>query len=573
MTIKNISGRELLLTGAVLLVYFLLFLGGRALNVPDEGRYSEVAREMLLSGNFVTPKLNGVVFLDKPPLYYWLEGLSLAAFGISEWSIRLMPALFGGLGCLLALFAGRTLYGARAGYLSALVLATSPLYFLSSQYADMNLEVAVLISATLLLFLMAVGLPDGDRRRRRTLWLAYGCAALATLAKGLIGIVFPAAIIGIWIVLRWDWRLLARMHIASGLLIFAAIVLPWFLLVQRENPEFLNYFFVYQHFTRFTGASFNNPLPVWFYLPVVLFGLFPWSFLLIQSIWRAAPGSWAMVKAKPVDLYLLIWVAVVLVFFSIPRSKIVGYILPLVPPLAILVGARLDTLLAKISKPSNTQRTFYLYSAIAIALGAGLLIAGGFVPKKFAFPGVHAYLAVTGAGLLVSAALVFLFARRQWVTAAIAGIAATGAVVSVALLLAVGQASHHSIKPLAQEVRARLQADDVVVAYHGYYQDLPVYLDLKRPVVVVADFSGTAAASHDNWRRDLLTGMEHHPETREWMVDEDWLERNINGSARMYIFGPPAELAALRQRHELYLLVERNGIAVFTNRPLSTERP
>ncbi len=573
MTIKKILGSELLLIGVGLLIYFLLFLGGRALNVPDEGRYSEVAREMLLSENFVTPKLNGVVFLDKPPLFYWLEDLSMAGFGISEWSIRLMPALFGVLGCLLVLIAGRRLYGARAGYLSALVLATSPLYFLSSQYADMNLEVAVLIAASLFLFLMAVGLADGDRNRRRLMWLAYGCAALATLAKGLIGIVFPAAVIGTWILLRRDWRLLARMHLGSGLLIFAVIAVPWFMLAQRENPEFLDYFFIYQHFTRFTGTSFNNPLPVWFYLPVVLFGLFPWSFLLIQSIWRAAPGSWAMAKANPVDLYLLIWVAVVLIFFSIPQSKIVGYILPLVPPLAVLVGARLDTLLAKLSKPSNTQRTFYLYASIAIALGAGLLIAGGFVPKKFAFPGVTAYLSVIGAGLLISAAVVLFFARRQRLTAAIAGIAATGAAMSVALLLAVGQASYHSIKPLAQEVRARLQADDIVVVYHGYYQDLPVYLELKTPVVVVADFSGSATASHDNWRRDLLAGMEHHPDTRKWMVDEDWLERNIDAGSRMYLFGPPSELAALGQRHELFFLAERNGIALFTNRRLSTERP
>lgn len=214
MSNQQISRRELLWVTLACLGYFLILLGSRVLNVPDEGRYSEVARAMLLSGDFITPRLNGIAFFHKPILHYWLQVASFSVFGITEWSVRLMPALAGVLGCVLTYVAGTLLYGRHTGRLAALMLATNPLYFLSSRYADMNLEVAVFITCALLCFMIAMQYPLGSKRRN-ILWAAYAFAALAVLTKGLIGIVFPMMVVGAWVLVTRQWRLLREMYLAK----------------------------------------------------------------------------------------------------------------------------------------------------------------------------------------------------------------------------------------------------------------------------------------------------------------------------------------------------------------------
>ena len=367
---KHVSWtKDLVSLAAILLCFYAFYLGVHPLFTPDEGRYSEVAREMLATGDYVTPRVNGVAFLDKPVLYYWLQAAAMWAFGVNEWAIRCFPALFGLLGCLMTYVAGRQLFDRRTGLLSAVILATSPLYFGGAHYANLDLEVAVLISCALLCFITAF---KQDVPKLSFLLAAYVFAALAFLTKGLIGVVFPIMIVGSWVVLLWRWKILSQAKLVVGLALMAAIILPWYILVQRANPEFLHFFFVTQQFTRFlSAADFNSKSPVWFYAPVVLVGFLPWTLFLFQAMidsfktcWQLCKNSNFVIARSPkgdvaiqhlktgllrsarndAQLFLLLWIMIIFTFFSIPHSKLVGYILPIFPPLALLTGRYLSSI-------------------------------------------------------------------------------------------------------------------------------------------------------------------------------------------------------------------------------------
>ena len=217
--------RRAWIASAVLLAWFVAFTGTRLLNVPDEGRYAEVAREMVVTGDLVTPRLNGVPFLDKPPLFYWLEAASFSAFGAHAWSARLVPALLGWLGTVLVLLAGARLRGWRAGVLGAAVLATSPLWLGGAQYVNHDLAVAAFLTASLLSFVVGLTGPA----REGAAWIVAGCVAagLAVLTKGLIGLVFPFGITGLWVLLTGRLRRVPWGALALGLVVLAAVVAPW----------------------------------------------------------------------------------------------------------------------------------------------------------------------------------------------------------------------------------------------------------------------------------------------------------------------------------------------------------
>jgi len=339
---------------------YTLWLGSYPLFTPDEARYSEVAREMIATGDYITPRVNGVAFLDKPILYYWLQAAGIHLFGLNEWALRFFPALFGVLGCLITYFASVQLFNRRTGLLSALLLATTPLYFGGAHYADLNLEVAVLISSALLFFIVSTQ----NKMSAFYLYLAYISAALAFLTKGLIGIVFPIMIIGAWIALTNQWILLKKMRIFSGFLLFFAITAPWYLLAEHTNPAFFHFFFITQQFTRYVGGTdFNNQMPIWFYLPIILIGFLPWSFYFIFSLKN---------KINSEKLFLFLWIIIIFLFFSIPKSKLIGYIFPVFPPLAILTAQFINTIWDKkyiknLVKISFTLTVFFLLIVVFIA--------------------------------------------------------------------------------------------------------------------------------------------------------------------------------------------------------------
>lgn len=360
---------DILSLSLLLIIFYTLWLGHYPLFTPDEGRYSEVAREMLATGDYITPRINGVIFLDKPILHYWLQALAIHLLGLKEWVLRLVPALFGIGGCLMTYLCGRLLFGRRTGLLAAIILAATPLYFGAAHYANLDLEVAVLITGSLLCFITSVRHPPTVHRT--FLFAAYIFTALAILTKGLIGVVFPIIIIATWLFFQRRLSLLKKMHLATGTVLLLTIVLPWYLLEQKVNPGFFHFFFITQQVTRFLSTTeFNNKMPFWFYVPIVMIGFFPWTIFLLQTIRHNIQLVWQQRRVQQTELFLLLWPAIIFLFFSIPQSKLIGYILPVFPPLALLTGKYLNNCWEKAKTPTPFLATGSILFLLALPLSA-----------------------------------------------------------------------------------------------------------------------------------------------------------------------------------------------------------
>lgn len=316
----------------LLALWLMATMGMRPLLLPDEGRYATVALEML-RGDTLVPTLNDLPFFHKPPLFYWLDMAAMAVFGPGQWSAR-AGAMVGAwiMGAALFLFLRRWL-GARPAVLATVVLATSPFFFIAAQYANHDMLVAGLITAAVLSLVRAV---DGPQRVDLR-WLAAGAVAcaLATLAKGLIGFVLPALVVGPWLLMQGRWRQLVGLLHPVGWLVFSVVAMPWFFVMQSRYPGYFDYFVMDQHVRRFVHTTFNNVQPFWFFLLVLPALMLPWTGWVVQTVRQAWRG-----RDARVGLFVW-WIIAVTGFFSLPSSKLVGYVLPVVPPLCALVAMAL----------------------------------------------------------------------------------------------------------------------------------------------------------------------------------------------------------------------------------------
>lgn len=305
----------------------------RPLLLPDEGRYSEVARELAL-GDWLTPTLAGLPFFHKPPLTYWINGLAMQVFSVSHFAVRMAPTLGAWIMGASLWFALRRWHGARTAGVGLALLATAPFCFAGAQYANHDMLVAGLIVAATFAFARAV---DGGAPGRGWLLVAWSVCGAAVMAKGLIGVVLPAITIGPWLLAQGRWRDLLRLLHPLPLAAFALVVLPWHLVMEQRYPGFIDYYVVGQHFRRYAGSGFNNPQP-WYFYPVVLpVLLLPWSLWLAPLLRRARPAQWWAARGSTTALFGW-WTFVVVVFFSLPTSKLIGYILPAIAPLAALLA-------------------------------------------------------------------------------------------------------------------------------------------------------------------------------------------------------------------------------------------
>ena len=318
-----------------LALWLLATLGLHPLLVPDEGRYVGVARAMLASGDWLVPRLDGLPFFHKPPLMYWIDAVAMRVLGVNEFAARLAPAIGAWVMGAALYLALRRWHGVRAARVALAVLATAPLFFIGGQYANHDMVVAGFISAAV--FAFAAAAEDGSRRLWQLGWLA---CALALLAKGLIGIVLPLLAVGPWLLARRRWRAVAAgLHPLAWLpgLVVAA---PWFVAMQLRFPQFFDYFVIEQHFRRYTQTDFNNTQPWWFFLGVLPLLTLPWSLAAPRSLaraWRERAGP----AAHWLGLYAW-WAASIVLFFSLPVSKLVGYVLPAAAPWCALIALGLD---------------------------------------------------------------------------------------------------------------------------------------------------------------------------------------------------------------------------------------
>ena len=328
----------------LLMIYSLIWFGTlnyRHLIPSDEGRYAEMAREMLVTGDWVTPRYNGYKYFEKPPLQVWATAAIFQVFGIGDWQARLWTALTGFLTILAIGFTGTRIYNARAGWLAAVVLASSPMWVISGHFNSLDMGLSAFLVAALCSLLLAQT-SHNKSSCRNWMWACWVFMALATLSKGVIGAAIPAMVFVAYSISTWDWKIWTRLRLFSGAIVFLLITAPWFILVAQRNPEFLEFFFIHEHLQRFTQDAHSRTGPIYYFVPLLLIGIIPW----VLQIPGALVQAWQERRREFSSGWLLVcWFVVIFAFFSMSRSKLPGYIIPIFPALALLIGHRLDRLL------------------------------------------------------------------------------------------------------------------------------------------------------------------------------------------------------------------------------------
>jgi 4-amino-4-deoxy-L-arabinose transferase-like glycosyltransferase len=347
----------ILLTLAVI-SFFLFFykLGGIGMLGPDEPRYAAIARGMLQSGDYITPRLNGETWFEKPALYYWMAALGYKILGLNERGARFPAALAATLTVFLVYWCGKKLWNRRTGFLAALVLASSVGFFAFAHAASTDMPLTACLTAALVFFL--VGVTESGPRRRRWFYLFYAALGLGVLAKGPVAFFLPAVSLFAFMAVRGSWDEWKTWH-PEGLWIGLAVALPWYIACTWINGyEFIQVFFINHNLERFATTIHGHEHPFYFYFPVLLFLTFPWTFLLIPTFRRHF--------SRPEQL-LLWWAIIPFLFFSLAGSKLPGYILPMVPPIALLIAKELA---------APRSRTFTV--AVFIEAGTMAFIGVGF---------------------------------------------------------------------------------------------------------------------------------------------------------------------------------------------------
>lgn len=417
-----------LATAALLAVFILGWFGSleqRGLFIPDEGRYAEIAREMVATSDWTTPRLNDLKYFEKPPLQYWLTGLSFAVFGEDEWTARLPAALLGFIAVLMVGFTARSLWDGRAGAFAGTILGSSWAFYLSGQYLTLDMTLSAFLTMALCAFLLAQRDDATAVENRRWMLAAWAAAACAMLSKGLVGIVLPGLALAMYSVAARDLRIWKRLNLRNGIALFAIIVLPWFVLVQSRNPEFFHFFFIREHVQRFLETGHGRPGAWWYYLPILIIGLMPWTPLFVaralQMRRKVGRDASANIAGFNIDWFCLAWAVSIVLFFSFSRSKLPAYIVPALPALALW--------LCRMQASARDAALKYCAGSV-LALGVLMLVGIVQLPgwSKFAVIGQDAtdalpVLYVAAALLLVSgAAAVWTLgkARPQWAMTSLA---------------------------------------------------------------------------------------------------------------------------------------------------------
>lgn len=430
---------------AALWLLLLLMATLRPLAVPDEGRYGEIGRWMLQSGDWLTPRLNGLPFFHKPPYLYWLEALSLATFGVNALALRLIPALHVGLMLVALYLAARRIATEQMARRAALMLGTSLAFLVGGQYVNHDMLVASWIGVAIWCF--AFAFMAGDKPDATLARLGFAAGALGMLSKGLIGIALPGLVLLIWLLWSRQLRKMLYLPWLSGLALFTLIALPWFVIAQQKYPQLFDYMFIGQQFRRYTAASYNNPQPWWFYLLSIVLLLFPWVFFALNQVRRqlgAAPGTAAPVAREWWGL-CWIWALAITAFFSIPNSKLIGYVLPVMPALALLAAL-------------GWERTM---------------------------------------------------ARRARSGGVFAGLCLLNIGIALVLVLKVGDVTRNGrAQDIAQALACAARPTDTVYVSDAFPYDLPFYAQTAKPMVVLENWPLLRQQAGDGWQRELFEGAD-----------------------------------------------------------------
>ncbi len=341
---------------ATLYVCYFSHLGAIGFVGPDEPRYAWIARDMAETGDWVTPRLYGKPWFEKPPLFYWSAALCFKLFGVSEAAARLPSAISALLATLALAWLALRLYGAETARWLLLLLPTTVGMIGFSHAAATDMPFSAMLTIAMVCAAVVLGLTRDENTPilPRTPWLAlilFGFfLGLAVLAKGPAAIILSGGAIFFWALFTKHWRDAFRLFHPAALASFCLTALPWYILCARRNPDFLRIFIIEHNFKRYLTTEFQHIQPVWFYLPVLLIAILPWTGIFAWSLARGAAKLWRTRCTAESTWLLICWVGFCLLFFSVSKSKLPGYILPALPGIALLMvrdlSARLEQGLA-----------------------------------------------------------------------------------------------------------------------------------------------------------------------------------------------------------------------------------
>jgi len=555
-------------TGFVVVFLALWFgtLDERELFNPDEGRYAEIPREMVATGDWITPRLNGLKYFEKPALQYWITAAAYNLLGEQEWTARLWPAVSGFLTLLVVYATGHRLAGRPAGVIAALLLASTFQFFLFSQLLTLDMGLTLFLTLAVAAFLAAEDTRGTAAARRNWMLLAWAAMGLAVQSKGLVGIVLPALTIAGYALLTRDWKLVGRLQWRFGLLVFAAVVLPWFVTVQLRNPEFFEFFFIREHFARYALDNHHRTGAWYYFLVILVVGALPWSLAygkaLVDALRMRSPPHF------PVNPYrlLTLWIAVILVFYSASASKLPGYILPVFPAFALLAACSIH----------DARLLPQRWHLVAMAVG-GLALVGvaPFVVQlpKFAahadrFAPYAPWIVAGGLAIAATAALAGLV--RRWRPALSLPVAAFGMLIAFQLLLTGTEAIENEFSPegLVEMARENIGEFDSRVPFYSvdmYDQVLPLHVGRTLTVV--------------NFRGELAMGIAQEPALAVPDIAE--FRRRWVTHVQAYAVMPVPRFAeeeaartpmSLLARDRRTVIVSRNAVAAADIVPRGTDR-
>jgi 4-amino-4-deoxy-L-arabinose transferase-like glycosyltransferase len=460
------------------LVLYIGTLSYAPLMEPDEGRYSAIPAEMIATGDYVTPHLKGVVYFEKPPLCYWAVAACFHVFGQNAFASRL-PAALAAWGLILLVWRiGLYFHDRRTGLYAAAVLSTCLFQAVIGRLNILDMPLAFFVCNAIWAGFRHFA---GEGYRKGWLYLFFFFCGLAFLTKGLIGIVFPACAVGLWLLLSRRWRDIRRFFSPVGILVFLGVSLPWVLLVQERNPDFFRFFFIQEHFLRYTTKFHQRGEPLWFFLPILVGGIIPWLGFLPAAL-GAFRRTWAEAFVGEEKRFLLSWFGFILVFFSLSSSKLVPYATPLFPPLAVLLGRLFQ--FAGEEPAAPTWRT-----RLPVIIQSALLGAALFVPvflKEHHVPAAQ-WLPWIAPALVLVILLAVLPDRlgRLGQEGRFLGIYLISALLFLSLLCPAGKflTPYKSAWPVVQALPRYLPAGQKLYQYRINLYGIDFYTGMRTPVV------------------------------------------------------------------------------------------
>jgi 4-amino-4-deoxy-L-arabinose transferase-like glycosyltransferase len=507
----------------VLAVAWFATLQLRPMFDPDEGRYAEIPREMAATGDWLTPRLDGLKYFEKPPLQYWATAAAYSVFGVSEWTSRLWTVALA-FACLPMVFGWtRRLYGRNAALAAIAALAVSPYFGIVGHLNLLDPGFSFWLTGAVFAFTLAQSSEVGSGDERRWMLVAWVAAALAILSKGIVVGVLTGGSLVVYSLIERDVRPWKRLHAVVGVPLFLLVAAPWFIAVSMRNPDFPEFFFIHEHFARFLTTVHQRVEPWWFFLPPLLLGVIPWGLSLAGAAVRGWRDPGPTQQFKPLR-FLLIFSGFTLAFFSASGSKLAPYIQPMFPPLAAVVGVY-------VADRGSFLRTTAVITAVLVSVVAvGLLIYSAlhnsFVPQE----------ATLWAAIAVVAMIVAVVASRGQQAGAATPVVATAAAAALAwqaFMMALGAVPpEHSARDLVAAVKPHVHPETALYSVGQYRETISPYLERTLTVV---EFEG-----------ELEFGLRAQP-GKQMATPADFVTRWGSSTDAIAFFGPKA-WDAYRQR-------------------------